>query len=238
MPPSADHVEMLIPPLPWDRRAHVRTSGTEGKVVLLHGLGRSWHAMNPLARRLNVEGFSTLNIPYPSLVKPVDWILAHLRDRISAFAGEEPVHFIGHSLGGILVRMMLAEGVSWQPGRFIMLAPPNSGSEIIDRASRKFVIRSLLSPAARALSSDGIPSRLPSLPENLEAMVIMGRRSSIPFFRKLLSEGNDGIVSVTRGRIDGLKAFAIVDADHTFIQIHPETIRRTLEFLRTGNCAD
>lgn len=238
MPPSADHVEMLIPPLPWDRRAHVRDTGTEGKVVLLHGLGRSWHAMNPLARRLNAEGFSTLNIPYPSLTKPVDWILSHLRDRISSFAREEPVHFIGHSLGGILVRTLLAEEATWKPGRFIMLAPPNGGSEIIDWASRKLILRALLSPAARALSSDGIPSRLPSLPQDLEAMVIMGRRSSIPFFRKILSEGNDGIVSVTRGRIDGLKAFAVVDADHTFIQIHPETVRRTLEFLRTGNSAD
>lgn len=231
-----DRAEMLIPPMFWDRRAHLLGDGSAGKVVLLHGLGRSWHAMNPLARQLAREGFSTLNLPYPSLVKPLGWILSHVRDQVARFSDGQPVHFVTHSLGGIITRMLISEDPPWQTGRLVMLAPPNAGSEIIDWASRKPLLRPLLSPAARALASDAIPASLPALPSDLDALVIMGSRSSIPFFRKLLPGENDGIVSITGGRIDGLRAFSVVDADHTFIQIHPDTVRVTLDFLRNGKC--
>ncbi|HVJ45298.1 MAG TPA: alpha/beta fold hydrolase [Luteolibacter sp.] len=229
---------MLIPPMWWDRQPHTRTAEGESRVVLLHGLGRSWHAMNPLARRLHSAGFSTLNLPYPSLVKPLDWILDYVDDRISQFAGNGPVHLVGHSLGGIISRMLIARGPSWKPGRLVMMAPPNGGSEIIDWLSGKRVVKPFLSSAARSLASDGVPAKLPPLPPGLEAIVIMGNRSSIPFFRKLLATDNDGIVSTEAGRIAGLKGFSVVDADHTFIQVHPETVRRTLAFLTTGASAD
>jgi triacylglycerol lipase len=222
---------MLIPPMWWDRHPHIRMAEGADRVVLMHGLGRSWHAMNPLARRLHQAGFSTLNLPYPSLVKPLDWILDYVDERISEFSNGGSVHLVGHSLGGIIARMLIVRGTAWKPGRVVMLAPPNNGSEIIDWLSRNTLVRPLLSPAARSLATDGVPPNLPPLPSELEAMVIMGTRSSIPFFRKLLSEKNDGIVSLERGKIDGLRNFSIVDADHTFIQIHPETVKRTLDFL-------
>lgn len=232
----ADRVEMLIPPMPWDRTG-IRAGGGAAKVVLLHGLGRSWHAMNPLARVLRSEGFETYNLPYPSLVKPLDWILRHVRERVASFAGDGPVHFVGHSLGGIIVRILLQEPQPWHPGRLVMLAPPNHGSEIIDWASHQPCLRPLLSQAARALASDGVPSTLPPLPGSLEAIAIMGSRSSIPLFRNLLGPENDGIVSARRGYIDGLRGFHIIDADHTFIQIHPDAIRHTLAFLKADAAA-
>ena len=65
----------------------------------------------------------------------------------------------------------------------------------------------------------------------------MGNRCSIPVFRKLLGSENDGIVSAAKGRIDGLKGFSVINADHTFIQMHPEAIRLSLQFLKTGEWA-
>ena len=60
---------MLVPPLPWDRPRWRNHGGP--LVVLLHGLWRGWRAMEPLARALDIEGFSTLNLPYPSTRLPV-----------------------------------------------------------------------------------------------------------------------------------------------------------------------
>ena len=234
----SDRAEMLIPPLPWDRRAHQASlQNPVGKVVLLHGLGRSWRAMNPLARELQHHGFSTLNLPYPSLIKPLDWILDHADRQIGCFAGDEPVHFVTHSLGGIITRKLLARSPSWKPGRLVMLAPPSSGSEIIDWASRRPILKRFLSPAARSLASDILPSHLPALAPGTEAIVIMGSRCSIPFFKPLLDPENDGIVSVNRGHVAGLRGFHVVDADHTFIQLHPEAVRQTIGFLKSGACA-
>ncbi len=206
-------------------------------MVLLHGLWRGWRAMQPLARALDREGFSTLNIPYPSGRLPVARLAARVRVRIAEIQDDRPVHFITHSLGGILVRTLLAEETPWTTGRIVMLAPPNNGSEIVDWTKRHPLFHSVLGPAGRALATDGIPRELPGLPPATEVAVIMGKRCSIPVFRKLLGPENDGIVSAAKGRIDGIKGFSVINADHTFIQMHPETIRLSLRFLKTGEWA-
>jgi pimeloyl-ACP methyl ester carboxylesterase len=235
MPPRLewlDRAEMLTPPLPWDRPRWRDRGGPV--VVLLHGLWRGWHAMEPLARVLDQQGFSTLNLPYPSVRLPVPALVPRVRREIERFAGDRPVHLVTHSLGGIIARAMIAESLSWNMGRLVMLAPPNGGSEIVDWSKRHRMVHWLLGPAGRSLGKDGLPASLPPLPENLEAAVIMGRRGAIPFFRKLLDDENDGIVSAGQGKLPGLRGFAVVDADHTFIQLHPDAVRMSVEFLRDG----
>jgi triacylglycerol lipase len=190
--------------------------------------------MRPMARALEREGFSTLNIPYPSGRMPVARLVAKVRSQVEGIARDQPVHFITHSLGGILVRSLLADHVPWKTGRIIMLAPPNNGSEIVDWSKSHPLLHRILGPAGRSLGSDGIPRDLPALPTGVEAAVIMGNRCSIPVFRSLLGLENDGIVSADKGRIDGLRGFTVIPADHTFIQMHPETIRLSLQFLKTG----
>lgn len=227
-----DRCEILTPPLPWDKP---RWRAREGEtVVLLHGLWRGWRAMEPLERALAAEGWSTLNIPYPSIRLPIGVIARRVQAAIEEIADERPVHFVTHSLGGIVARSILADAPAWKVGRLVMLAPPNGGSEIVDWASGQPLLSLPLGPSGRQLGITGVPAALPDLPKGIEAAVIMGNRSTIPFFRNLLEEENDGIVSVSRGRIAGLREFAVVNADHTFIQTHPETLRRTADFLRDG----
>lgn len=223
---------MLIPPLPWDRPQWHPLDGPP--VVLLHGLWRGWRAMQPLARALQREGFSTLNIPYRSGTMPVEKLAAHIRQQVEKIAGDQPVHFITHSLGGILARTLLGESVPWKTGRIVMLAPPNQGSEIVDWSKNHPLLHHILGPAGRKLGSDGVPCQLAALPRHIEAAVIMGDRCPIPVFRKLLEPANDGIVSANKGRLEGLRGFSTIHADHTFIQMHPETIRLCLHFLKTG----
>ena len=231
-PTLAERAQMLIPPMLWDR-PKLRDHAGE-KVVLLHGLWRSRHAMEPLARRLDAEGYCTLNLPYASSRQPLERITREIREQVRQFATDQPVHFVTHSLGGIIARILIAESPPWKQGRLVMMAPPNNGSEIIDWISRKPVLRTLIGPAGRSLTTDGVPSQLPELPEDLEAIAIMGNRVTIPFFGRLLGAENDGIVSAERGKLHGLRGFSVVGADHTFIQIHPDAVRQTLAFLKSG----
>ncbi|MBC8126471.1 MAG: alpha/beta fold hydrolase [Gloeobacteraceae cyanobacterium ES-bin-144] len=235
MKPSSkwrDRAVMLMPPLPWDRPQLRDRSGP--LVVLLHGLWRGWRAMEPLSRALGNEGFATLNIPYPSSRLPIPALADHVRKEVGKIAAARPVHIITHSLGGIIARSLMADPIPWQLGRVVMLAPPNGGSEIVDWASRHPLFHRLLGPAGQALGSQGLPNQLPALPADAEVAVIMGNRSPLPVFKCLLEETNDGIVSASRGNLQGLSEFTIIDADHTFIQMHPEAIRLILEFLKSG----
>lgn len=233
LPALRDRMEMLTPPLPWDR-PRIRECGGP-LVVLLHGLWRGCRAMEPLARQLNRAGFSTLNIPYPSTRLPIPALADLIHREIESAAAARPTHWITHSLGGIIARSIIAGFPEARPRRLIMLAPPNGGSEIVDWSERHPAIHRLLGPAGRTLGTTGLPGNLPELPPDVEAAVIMGNRSSIPFFRTLLEPDNDGIVSASRGKVTGLRGYRVVNADHTFIQTHPETVRLCMEFLKSGS---
>nr|MDP0504709.1 alpha/beta fold hydrolase [Verrucomicrobiota bacterium JB025] len=231
-PSLRDRAEMLTPPMPWDRPKLVRRDGPT--VVLLHGLWRGLHAMEPLARELRNDGFSTLNIPYPSMLQPIPRLASSISELIASTVGNSPVHLVTHSLGGILARAMLAQDPSWSARRIVMLCPPNRGSEIVDWSRKIPPLRAMLGPAGRSLGTHGAPLELPPIPTDVETAVIMGNHGTIPFFRKLLAPENDGIVSVSSGRLNGLRGFSVIPADHTFIQMHPDAIRLTTRFLKTG----
>jgi len=124
--------------------------------------------------------------------------------------------------------MMPAE----RAGRIVMLAPPNQGSEIIDWALRYKPLVNTLGPAGAKLGSNTLEA--PQLPNEIDSAVIMGKKSRIPFFRRLLDNDNDGIVSVERGKIEGMNEFHVMDTDHTFIASDPRVMELTLKFLREG----
>jgi pimeloyl-ACP methyl ester carboxylesterase len=206
-------------------------------VVLLHGLMRSAMSMRPLARRLEREGFAVRNVGYPSwrleparLLERLDRELAPWR---SGAGGT--VHFVTHSLGGILLRAWLAREKLETLGRVVMLAPPNAGSEVVDRLGAWPIARRLLGPTGQLLgTSEGAwPGGLP--PAGFEVGIIAGTRSINPVFSALLPGENDGSVSVASTRLAGAAGFLTVPHSHTFIMRSRRVHDETIGFLRTGH---
>lgn len=146
------------------------------------------------------------------------------------------VHFVTHSLGGILFRAWAKKRDADFPlGRIVMLSPPNQGSEILEQLGRKPWVRRLLGPVVSELGEDekSVPRQLGAVPPGTG--IIMGNKAIIPFFRRLLGPESDGVVSVAGGWVEGHADFLVTPADHTFIMWRPAILTAVERFLKSGS---
>ena len=207
-------------------------------VVLLHGLARTETSMRVLQEALEFHGYRVVNESYPSQDAPIGDLVTYV-GRSAAQCGDERLHFVTHSLGGILVRAWLAQGHPPNLGRVVMLAPPNHGSEIVDTFVESALMRRALiwynGPAVPELGTDGgsVPNTLPPHVD-FELGVIAGDIPINPLGPIVIEGLNDGTVSVESTRIDGMRDHIVLNTTHTLIMLNPVVIAEVLEFLHNG----
>jgi hypothetical protein len=189
-------------------------------VVLVHGMGRSSLSMWRMERSLEDAGYEVLNWGYSSTCCTVD----ALGERLSAELERHPagrsrrVHFVGHSLGTVIIRAALGgEDLDGRLGRLVLLAPPSRGARSADLA---VPLLGWLMPPLRDLSTDSTSlARTLDWPGDTDVVVIAGRY--------------DAKVSPAEARLDDAP-LVILPATHTFLMMRSDAIRFTLDFLRDG----
>jgi len=208
-------------------------------VVLLHGLARSSLSMEIMAWSLEDVGYRVVNIDYPSRDYPIE-VLAPMAveagiEECNASGDTRVIHFVTHSLGAILVRFYFAEHELDALGRVVMLGPPNQGSHAADAFRDVPGFDWFGGEAGLQLGKgeESVPLQLG--PPEFEFGVIAGNRSIDPVTSQVLENPDDGKVSVSDTRLEGMKDFRVVSASHAFMMQDAEVIRLTIEFLRTGS---
>ena len=208
------------------------------KVVLLHGLGRSVNAMLLLESDLTKAGFDVHNIGYPSTEAAPEVLVELVSEAVDACCtqGHHTVHFVGHSLGGLLIRAYLAEQRPTDLGRVVLIASPNKGSELADVTDSESLNRTLLElagPTAQALQTDatGFPAQLPA--PDYPVGVIAGTRGN-PVADEWLPQPNDGLVSVASAQLDGMTDFVTFPLTHWRLRSDPRVTAQVVAFLVNG----
>jgi len=148
--------------------------------------------------------------------------------------GAGPVHFVTHSLGGLVLRALLPRHPELGGGRAVMLAPPNQGSEIADRVRELGWLAPVLGPLAVQLGTrpQDLPKRLP-VPE-IAFGVIAGDDWINPAGPLWLPSPHDGTVSVESTRLEGMRDHIVLPYTHTFIVAAEPVAAQVDTFLRHG----
>ncbi len=205
---------------------------------MLHGLCRSAASMVKMERYLEEAGYVVVNQTYPSRKLKI----AELSERVVGTALRDQrlekckkIHFVTHSLGGILVRAYYEKNPPGRLSRVVMLGPPNKGSEVVDCLGTWQLFKWINGPAGAELGT-----REESLPRQLgrvefEAGIVAGDRS-INWINSMMIDGkDDGKVSVERTKVEGMNDHVVVHTRHPFMMKNQEVLELTLTFLERGS---
>ena len=213
------------------------TGSARDCVVLLHGLARVSNSMGELESKLTQADFSVVNVNYSSRKHQIDFLSYEV---VSSGIDEcleakpEKIHFVTHSLGGILVRYFFEERNLTNIGRVVMLGPPNQGTELVDKL-RNIPGFSFLGPTGLRLGT-GADSVLRELgPVSYEVGVIAGTRNITPLGFFLLDGPNDSVVTVESTKVQGMSDHIILPVTHTFMMRNNKVIDHSINFLRFGH---
>ena len=205
-------------------------------VVLLHGIFRAAEGWRPMARALNVAGYATAAITYPSTRRGLELHADQVEEVLEASDDIETVSFVTHSMGGLVAREVLGRSGGWRNriavNRLVMIATPNKGAAIADILVHLKPFREIAGPAASQLTTEYVDLLAhPSCPFG----VVAGVRGDGKGYNPLLPGDDDMTVSAASALLEGAEDSLVVPgAVHTFIQQTPEVVRATVRYLSSG----
>ena len=192
-------------------------------------MGLAGTELLPLALRLRRKGYRVSMFWHCTGRLPLEDSARRLWDKATR-QREDVLHFVGHSLGGLVVLRMLANHRWDRPGRVVTMETPHAGIGAARRLVKIPGGRRLLWPGVLAAAEcDPIV-----IPPDLELGVLAGERSL--FFGSAIvpGEASDTLIGVSETRHPGSHAHVTVSETHAGMLFAGRVAMLIDSFLRTG----
>lgn len=200
-------------------------------VLLLHGIHMHAWTMLPFARLLSEHGFNTQVFGYYSIMQNLNDHSQALAKRVQQHyqTTDAPLHLVGHSLGGLVLRRFAHDFPDWVRGKIVTLGTPHQGSQTAHLLKR-FMPFTLGFAYRNALDGN-----VPPLPENICLGSIAGCKSLGLGQVFHLDNGNDGTVTIAETRLAGMRDHIILPVSHTGMLLDKACATQTAHFLKHGS---
>jgi pimeloyl-ACP methyl ester carboxylesterase len=196
------------------------------EAILVHGLWVPAAVMTPLAARLGAAGFSCHLFSYSGRARPVQ---AHA-ERLARFArGVGPAHFVGHSLGGLVILEALLGHAQIEAGRVVLLGTPVRGNFAARRLGRHGWGRWFLG-STHALWSEGRAARW----TRAEPLGVLAGTLPVGLGRVFgaLPGPNDGVVRLEETGVEGARDRVVLRVGHSAMLLSARVAAQVVAFLR------
>jgi pimeloyl-ACP methyl ester carboxylesterase len=202
-------------------------------VVFVHGLFLNGAEFTLLRRRLAAQhGFATHRFNYPTVRGSMAATLDQL-GRFVAGIDAERVHFIGHSLGGIVLCRYFERSPDPRVGRVVMLGSPTLGSRSARAVARHAWLRRVIGPLVAEELVESCAPRCWSCGPELG--LIAGKRPlGLGRFFARFEEDSDGTVAVSETKLPGHTAHLVLPVSHMGMLTSAQVARQVGGFLREG----
>ncbi|KQP41816.1 hypothetical protein ASF34_08710 [Methylobacterium sp. Leaf106] len=217
-----------------------KADGAEG-IVLLHGIARRSASLGRMERAFRAEGYRTLNLDYPGRKATIQTIVEGAAPQVTAFAsGLRRLHFVTHSMGGLVARGIITRYRPANLGRVVMLGPPNGGSEVADFLHRMRPYRLFFGPAGAQLTTHRSEDLTTLLGEVDFPLGVIAADRSVWLIESflILPRPNDGRVSVARTRVTGMSDHLTLHTTHDLVILNRAAITASIRFIRHGRFRD
>ena len=192
--------------------------------------------MKKLNIELQKENFQTVNVDYPSRNHTIEELAEiAVSPALEQCSSHGEIHFVTHSLGGILVRQYLSNHKIPNLGRVVMLGPPNKGSEVVDKMKNVPGFHFINGDAGMQLGTGemSVPNKLG--PAEFDVGIIAGTESINLILSLIIPNTDDGKVSVERTKLEGMNDHIEMETSHPFMMKNKMVIAQVIHYLKYGN---
>lgn len=235
----SDFVINLVPVRAVDEKLMAPGEG-RCLVVVQHGLWRSAWALWRLERALRAHGYEVLNVSYPSTAAHIEAHAAALDAAIDGYLARETgpppaVAFVGHSMGGLVIRSYLARADAVAPSACVFIATPHRGAQLAARRQGERLFRLLMGEKAARQLVPGDAFFASSKPiVGVPIGTIIGGKGDGAGYSATLPGDDDGTVTVEEAHCAEETATILLPLGHTRIGFSDAMITCVLRFLRTS----
>ncbi|NNC63971.1 MAG: alpha/beta hydrolase [Gammaproteobacteria bacterium] len=201
-------------------------------IVVVHGLYMPGSELFLLRRRLTRAGFAATQFRYRTIIQNVDRSAAALAEYVAATPGDT-VHFVGHSLGGIVILKMIEHYGVERIGRIVSLGSPFRGSISANNLRRLPGGKCLL---GRAMAQANEEAAERTWSGARELGVIAGDHArGMGRVIGVLPKPNDGTVTVDETRLPGATDHIVLPVTHLSMLWSADVAEQVIAFLRDGH---
>lgn len=208
------------------------------KIILIHGYNKKSKDMKVLKKNLETKGYEGILVDLPLTFKEIEHstniLESIISEMIKNIGGDEKIHLVGHSTGGLIIRHLLTTTKYLDKiGKCVLIATPNNGSELADIVSDNLKIATKILKTLKSIQSENVKTLKFKDDHGVEIAAIAGNKQNL-FLGRFLTGENDGRVTINSVKFDGLKDFKALPYGHKDIHYQFETAKLIDSFFRNG----